>query len=830
MGSSLKYGIDLGTTNSAIAGFNKGQVQIFRNPLNQKDTLPSVIAFRQERILVGEKALEYMQRDPLQVVGSFKRKMGTAETYNIPSRPEVLTPVELSSYVLRELKQFIPAGESLDAAVITIPASFDTAQAQATLEAAKLAGIHQAELLQEPIAASLAYANAGHDEEFIQGKWLVYDLGGGTYDVALVEIEDGEMKVRDHEGNNFLGGTDIDRDIVEQVLIPAMEESGKFENLKTQMRSDKGKYQHLYQILLYKAEEAKIQLTTRGVAEIEFQTEDKNGQPYDGFVLLKRKQLDKIVEPYFKQTMENILQLLGRNHLSSTDLRYVLLVGGSTYLAYIREQLAEQLGVKVNTQIDPTTAVAVGAAYYAGTQLKELSIQAPEGAESSIQVKLAYQKNTQEEEEFFIARFSGKIDGLSYRITREDGGFDTGWRIVSEEIQEELPLVKGEYNLFQLQIVDAQSNLVEVAIPEIGIMQGQYQVLGQPLPHDICLEIDDPDNERTALELVFEKNALLPLQKTIVKQVSRTIAKGSDERLLINILEGPGNASPAANQLIGQICVSGKDLERDLIQSSDVEIKLEMSASRELRVAAYLMMSDQEFEDVFLPTQRQVDIPYLINEMELLLRNLRTEVQDAELEGNYQTAQELIDLEYNLLSIIDQAQGLAPGDTTDQKFQLEDSKRKLAQRVDELTKDKHIIRIKNKYFQTKRNIEFVLSSYEPTESDKETYQNILSQEKAYLASNSVLTIQGVIDRINQLNAKIVWKSPRYLIEVFNDLAEGRYGKYTRPDQARVCIDQGWQAINNKNYQDLRAAINQLWELLPREKRPANHFGYGTGLR
>jgi molecular chaperone DnaK len=209
---AVNFGIDLGTTNSLIAKYENGKVILFKNPVGHKESLASVVAFRKDRILVGDKAREYLLKDPVNVFGSFKRRMGTDDRFYVVNIDENVTPVELSALVLKELKQFVHSGENPEAVVITIPASFDTMQANATQKAGKQAGFEEIFLLQEPIAASLAYFNGSNEEK--NGYWLVYDLGGGTFDIALVEIRDGEMKVKDHEGNNFLGGVDFDNLIV----------------------------------------------------------------------------------------------------------------------------------------------------------------------------------------------------------------------------------------------------------------------------------------------------------------------------------------------------------------------------------------------------------------------------------------------------------------------------------------------------------------------------------------------------------------------------------------------------------------------------------------
>jgi molecular chaperone DnaK len=184
MTKTINFGIDLGTTNSLIAKFDKGSVEIYKNPIGFKETLPSVVAFRNDAIIVGDQARAYSERDSKSVAARFKRKMGTTETIGIKALKASKTPVELSSLVLKELKKFIHSGEVPEAAVITIPASFDTVQSNATKEAGLLAGFKHVVLLQEPIAASLAYANKEKSIDLNNSQWIVYDLGGGTFDVA----------------------------------------------------------------------------------------------------------------------------------------------------------------------------------------------------------------------------------------------------------------------------------------------------------------------------------------------------------------------------------------------------------------------------------------------------------------------------------------------------------------------------------------------------------------------------------------------------------------------------------------------------------------------
>jgi molecular chaperone DnaK len=374
MENMINYGIDLGTTNSAIAKFTKGEVNVFNNPTDfGRNTLPSVVGFKKDKIFVGSKAKELLEKDPKSVVGTFKRKMGTAESFKIRAINESKTPIELSSIVLKELKTFLPPSENIEAVVVTIPASFDMIQSNATKEASLQAGFKQVVLLQEPIAASLAYANMKKEKELKNGQWLVYDLGGGTFDAALVRIKDGEMRVLDHEGDNFLGGADFDMLIVEKFLIQKINEKYSFRNLEEDLKSASGKFNAKFYVLLRRAEEAKILLSAKSSAEIVVDgLTDDNGNDIDEEIIITRSEFNDLIREYIDGSIDMVRKILTRNSLKPNELQFTLMVGGSSYIPYVRQRVEEVLQIPINCEIDPTSAVAVGAAYYAATKPKQL--------------------------------------------------------------------------------------------------------------------------------------------------------------------------------------------------------------------------------------------------------------------------------------------------------------------------------------------------------------------------------------------------------------------------------------------------------------------------
>ncbi|MFL5729319.1 MAG: Hsp70 family protein [Cytophagaceae bacterium] len=830
MGETVKYGIDLGTTNSLIARYHQGKVEVFKNPVGHKETLPSVIAFRKDKIIIGDKAREYIEKDPHNVFGSFKRKMGTSETFRIRSLDKEINPIELSSIVLKELKNFVYTGEQVDAAVITIPASFDTVQSNATKKAGLMAGFEEVYLLQEPIAASLAYANREENKEDTDGQWLVYDLGGGTFDVALVKIQDGEMKVTDHQGDNFLGGVDLDNLIIEKIVIPYLHRSGTFTNLEQEMKSASGKYNKLYYRLLKLAEDAKVVLSGKDNAEMEFEIEDDKGDVLDAYFSFTRNEFESIISEKIKETINMMSLVLERNNLKSEDIRFVLLVGGSTYIPLVRKLITDATNIPVNCQVDPTTAVAEGAAYFAGSKPrknKEVKQTAETETGSSLKrdfsIKTAYQKASQDMEEYFVAKAEGNFSNLFYRITRDDGGYDSGTKQLSEKISEYLPLVKDFYNYFTFKVYDQHNTLVSTDLPKIEIVQGKYNVLGQPLPNDLCIEVDDFASNATKLELIFDKNSILPLKRTITKEITKTLTKGSDESVIINVLEGPRFALPSSNISIGSIEISGKDLKRDLLKGSDIEIILEVSESRDLRITTVLMMTDQEFSNLFSPSERHVNIGKLKDEIFILRKKAIEEVRSAEKREDYETAAKLANIREDIDILNTDINKLRQDDVTDTKFQMEDKKRKFAAKIDDLTRDKVLTEVINDYYISKKGCKHVVTEY-GSEEDKKNFENLIADEKQFLSTANIILIKSITDKIHTISFKLNWKRPEYIISLFYYYSGlNEYPDRGKADQLR---EAGEKAMQRQNYDELKVIITNLFHLLPEAKKEKMK---GTGI-
>ncbi len=832
MSRMINYGIDLGTTNSLIARFNRGMVEVFKNPMGFKETLPSVVGFRNDRILVGDKAKEFAEKDPKSVASRFKRKMGTTETIKMKSIGSSKTPIELSAFVLKELKLFIHTGEVPEAVVITIPASFDTVQSNATKEAGIQAGFKQVLLLQEPVAASLAFANKEDGDSLKGSQWIVYDLGGGTFDVALIRVVEGELKVIDHEGDNYLGGGDFDSALVENVIVPELLKLGRFDDLLNSLKSESGRYNPLWHGLLLRAEEAKVELSSRQATEIDLgaipNLKDDDGNIIDAVITITRSDFEQVIKPFIEATTLQVNTILVRNSLRASDIKFVLMVGGSTYIPYVRKRVEEILGVTVNTTIDPTNAIAVGAAYFAAT--REIKIDEPENtskAQGIVQIKASYSRASKDSEEIFSAKIEGDVSGLFYRIVGADGAYDSGLKALKNRIVDELPLQPNAYNVFNLFVFDSKNKPIPSNFSVIEISQGKYSVAGQVLPDDICLVKDDQTNYDTKLETIFRKNAVLPAKAKTTVEVGKTISKGSVDELRIIVVEGPSERHSTTNKPIGVLVIGGKDINRDLLKGTGIDLTFELSESRDLIVEAYLDAIGQDFRQVFDPKPRDVPVNILTSEIELLGSRYQTERREAEVTNNHETATELAKLQKDFDSLSAKATLLSIDDVTDDRFKFQDEKRRIAQRIHQVTAGKKLEAAKAEYTATKQELNDLVMRL-GTSKEQQQFEELLGQDFAVSVANNLEKVRSANAALSQLKFQILFRTPEFLMGIFEHLGEQR-AVMNKQATANDLFDAGRLHIQKEEWDALRVVLERLWDLMPEQARTASDVRQFTGI-
>ena len=846
---SINFGIDLGTTNSLITKYENGKVTIFKHPIGHKETLASVVAFRPGRTLVGDKAREFLTKDPVNIFANFKRRMGTDDKFYVVNLDENVTPIELSTLVLKELKQFVYSGEEVEAVVITIPASFDTMQSNATKKAGLAAGFREVLLLQEPIAASLAYFNNQETNADRDGYWLVYDLGGGTFDIALMQITEGEMKVVDHEGNNFLGGADFDFSIIEKIIVPYVTEHFGIENFEEELRKNNGKYEQLFYELIYKSEEAKKELSQQHESQIDFILD---GQ--EVLLTITREELENTLKTRVADTIAMLKSILIRNELGTNDIEEILLVGGSTYIPYVRQKLAQQTGIKVNSQIDPTTAVAIGAAYYAANKYyqPETGIELGENVEDllsrisagddakqgdyfrpagDLELMVSYSQMSKDTEEVLIIKAGNNWEGKTYRIIRSDGGFDTGFVAMKSKFTEFLPLLPNTNNLFYLRIYDEKQNEIKTALKEISITQGQFNIAGQPIPQDICIEVDDKDNHTTRLEVIFEKNAVLPQKKTLYREISKTIKQGAEDSIIINILEGDRNARALSNLVIACIEISGKDLTSDLIKGSDIELQITMSDNRELQTEVFLVMTQQEFKNAFSLSEKHVNIDRLKEQFIDLENEIRNSIKMFSHNENDVWAIQANDFLKELMLHKNELFKLKDDDRTDAKYVIAEVLNRVSQAYDKLGGEDRLERLRYEYLEAKEYIENHLPMADFKKEDLgQTYSKLLKGEHQVLISRNPSILEKATEKMNSLAWDILWNTLSYIIsryEGFKGLAPDEFKNY---EGAKPIFRSADQALSNERYHEFRQHVYSITHLLVHnEYKIQNDDFKGTGI-
>lgn len=349
---SKTIGIDLGTTNSCVAVYEGGEAKVIANPEGSRTT-PSVVAFKNGEIIVGQAAKNQMVTNP-DTIASIKRLMGTKE--KVKANGKEYTPEEISAMILGDLKKTAEAylGETVKKAVITVPAYFNDAQRQATKNAGKIAGLEVERIINEPTAAALAY---GMDKQEKTEQILVYDLGGGTFDVSILEIGDGVFEVKSTSGNNHLGGDDYDQRIIDY-LVKEFKKSNSIDLSKDKMAMQR---------LKDAAEKAKKDLsgmTTTNIS-LPFISQGEDG-PVHLEISLSRAKFEDLTRDLTESTLEPVRKALKDAKLTKKDIDKVLLVGGSTRMPRIAEIIKEELGQEPSKGVNPDEVVAMGAAIQGG--------------------------------------------------------------------------------------------------------------------------------------------------------------------------------------------------------------------------------------------------------------------------------------------------------------------------------------------------------------------------------------------------------------------------------------------------------------------------------
>jgi molecular chaperone DnaK len=808
----LYVGIDLGTTNSAAAVFDGERVSVVRNAQGATIT-PSVVRLdKQGRITVGTRARRFLEQDPTNTAAEFKRLMGTGKPIEFPAAATTRTPEELSAAILAALRQDITdqLNVSIERAVISVPALFELPQSAATSEAARLAGFARVELLQEPIASALAAGWRADGDG--AGSWLVFDLGGGTFDASLLETRDGLLRVVGHDGDNFLGGRDFDWVITEHLagqlaVVPRRNNPGHVGALRA---------------LRLAAEDAKIELSRGDKAQVSLaQPLVIDGQDVEVDLELDRATVERLCAPLVDRAIDVCLRLLASHGLGTGQLARLVLVGGPTVMPMVRARVAARLEAQVAEGHDPMTLVAQGSALYAATaglDGRATSIAMPAGR----QVWLQYPAVSADLTPHVVGKFIGADPPAKVRLVRSDGGWATGEAQVAPDGTwlTTVSLVARRACTFQIEARATGGELVVVSPPSLTIVQG--------------LTIGDPPLSRTLgvalasghVQTYLERGAPLPARRTFTHHTIETVAKGSSDSVLrIPIVQGELSQAHLC-RLVGTLDIGGDAVIDTVPTGSAVEVTIELDRGGRLAARALIPAIGQVFEHVahlLVPDAAPEALDAALRDLRRQLMELRT---DAFRHGLGGVIEKLDRVEARLAEAerdIDAAHG---GDAD----AAQRARRALLD-VDATMAEADLARKWPELDRQARDAAISASSMvgmHGSDAERTLVADVMAAMDKARRDKDPAELERQMRLIQRLSSAAFNRTPEAWEWYFDDAAS-EVSKCRDLPRAQRLVTEGKAARDRGDNEELRRVVKALWQLLP-ETSEARKKGFDSGVR
>ena len=577
-------GIDLGTTNSAICSYDGQNVRIWKSP-EQNDVTPSAIYVdKRGNRYYGSKAYNQAPYNPDNSATLFKRYMGTSTKIELKAANLSLTPEECSAEILKVLFGYLPEEIRNDpdtATVITVPAAFNQMKKDATMQAASLAGIGRVALMQEPVAAVMSVMRSSRQE----GVFLIYDLGGGTFDVSIAENIGGKVNLLAHGGIEMCGGRDIDRMIFNQVVVPWLKEHF---SLPVDFLAS-SRYKTFCRIAQWAAERAKIELSsmsssTIALSEYEARTMDENGNELYLDIEITRDRIDALIEDLVKETVTATRDTMRKAGLTSTDVEKIVFVGGPTNYKPLRDKVAYELSLAVDLNVNPMTAVAEGASIYA--EAIDWSTTAHnrkasnETINTAIDLVFRYTARTTESRARVMCVLKNALPNYTIQFTSLDTGWSSGNAALENELIMELPLAAGGDNTFSVTVQDAFGQKKDIGTDRIVITKTMATIGAIPASHSIGVEVVNKLGGVPVLELLVSEGDALPKRGSITFKAGQTLRAGTNDSLNIKLWEGDIQSPITDNRFIGVLKILGSNIASGIVPTgADIECEYEMTDS-----------------------------------------------------------------------------------------------------------------------------------------------------------------------------------------------------------------------------------------------------------
>lgn len=565
-------GIDLGTTNSAICSFDGESVRLYKSP-DQNDVTPSAIYIdRRGNKYLGRRAYDSAAKNPDSAATKFKRMMGTSTPVKLNAVNITLTPEECSAEILKLCFGYLPEeirNSGQTGTVITVPAAFNQMQKDATLAAAEMAGLGSVALMQEPVAAVMCVMKHRKGD----GVFLVFDLGGGTLDIALAESISGRVSLLAHGGVAMCGGADFDRSIVDNIVKPWLLE--KFDLPRDFTASTK--YKALLRMCLWAAEKAKIELSAKpesviSLSEADLGLNDEAGAEVYVDVTLNRAQLDELIAAKVDEAIQSARDTMEKAGMSPHDVERVVFVGGPTQYKPLRDRVSFELGIAASTDVNPMTAVAEGAAVFAesidwASQSRgRKSARGAISAGSALDLSFNYIARTPDAKARVVAKVGGAIAaGTEFQIDSLDTGWSSGRIKLLDGAGVELTLAKPGDNVFKVFVFDSRGGPIGLKQDRIVIARTAASIDAIPASHSIGVEAREKLGGRAVLDYLVREGDQLPKKGQKIFRTEESLKSGGSGSIKFKLWEGDISDPVTDNRFIGLFEIKGSDFDDGVI-------------------------------------------------------------------------------------------------------------------------------------------------------------------------------------------------------------------------------------------------------------------------
>ncbi len=569
----MKYvGIDLGTTNSAICSYDGESVRLYKSP-DQNDVTPSAIFIdRRGNKYLGKRAYDNAAKNPDNAATKFKRMMGTSTPVKLAAVDIVMTPEECSSEILKLCFGYLPeeirnGGET--GTVVTVPAAFNQMQKDATLAAAEMAGLGSVALMQEPVAAVMCVMKQRKGD----GVFLVFDLGGGTLDIAISESISGRVSLLAHGGVAMCGGTDFDRAILDNVVKPWIISNFDL----PEDFSANPKYKSLLRMCLWASEKAKIELSAKedaviSLTESDLGINDESGSEIYVDIPFARELLDNLIAGKIDESIQSARETLEKAGLSPHDVERIVFIGGPTQYKPLRDRVAFELGIAPSTDMNPMTAVAEGAAVFAESINWSSQSRGRKNARgalstgSSLDLSFNYIARTPDSKAKIVAKLGGDAAaGVEFQIDSLDTGWSSGRIALKDGAAVELALAKPGENTFKVFVFDSKGGPVALGEDKIVISRTAASIDAIPASHSIGVEARDKLGGRLVLDHLVREGDQLPKKGKEIFKTEESLRAGSTGSIKFKLWEGEISDPVNDNRFIGMFEIKGSDFDDGVI-------------------------------------------------------------------------------------------------------------------------------------------------------------------------------------------------------------------------------------------------------------------------